>query len=163
MQLNLGSLLPLIEEVPAYKELVSNLKHVQRSNQRALILDSAKPFLIAALYQNLRLPVLVITAQPENAKRLYEQISLWCNTEELNIFPDPDTLAYQRTISDFSIEQERLQVLNTLGNADKNNSRPLIISSATALIQKSVSKNDFVSNCISIKTGTDIDPLRSDE
>jgi len=118
LQINLCNLLHLIEETPAYRELLTKLKC--REETRILVLDAAKPYLISALYHNLHLPMLVITAQPENAKRLYEQISIWCDTPELNIFPDPDTLAYQQTISDFSIEQERLQVLNSLSNNGKN-------------------------------------------
>jgi transcription-repair coupling factor (superfamily II helicase) len=159
VQLNLCQLLHLVGEVPEYKELIANLKTGKPNENRVLILDAAKPYLIAAIYQNLNMPMLVITAQPENAKILYEQILIWCNASDLNIFPDPDTLAYQRTISDFSIEQERLQVLNSLCDADRNKTRPLIVCSAPALIQKSTSKSEFASFCHSVKTGEKIDPL----
>jgi transcription-repair coupling factor (superfamily II helicase) len=159
VQLDLCQLLHLVEEMPVYRELLLKLKKINQGNNRALILDAAKPYLIASLYQNLSLPMIVITSQPENAKRLYEQISMWCSTENINLFPEPDMLAYERTISDFSIEQERLQVLNYLSNAGKNSLRPLIISSAPALLQKSVSLNDFVAYCLEVKSGADLNPL----
>ncbi len=105
MQPNLCQLVNLIGEMPAYRELQTLLKRTRKVNSRVLVTDSAKPYLIAALYQNLQLPILVITAQPENAKKLYDQISVWCDSVELNLLPEPDTLPYQRTIADFSIEQ----------------------------------------------------------
>ena len=73
MQLNLTQLLHLIEEMPAYRRLVDELGQ-KNGSARVAVLDAAKPYLIAALYQSLHLPMLVVTAQPENCKRLYEQL-----------------------------------------------------------------------------------------
>jgi transcription-repair coupling factor (superfamily II helicase) len=158
MQTNLCRLLDLLEGTPAFNELSSKLRDLDRE-ESILVLDAAKPYLIAALYQKMRLPMLVLTAQPENAKKLYEQISLWCNTGEINIFPEPDVLAYQRTIADFSIEQERLQILYSLSSSEKGKIPPLIISSAPAFIQKTISRDDFVSACHKLETGSNVDPV----
>jgi transcription-repair coupling factor (superfamily II helicase) len=157
--LNLSQLLKLTDEIPAYRELIGRLKKPSQINHRLLLMDSAKPYLMAAVYQTLKLPMLIITAQPENAKKLYEQISIWCNSSLMNIFPEPDIIPYQRTISDFSIEQDRLQVLAWLCNPDKKTSPPIIITSVPALTQKVTPKNDFVSACHSLETGQDIDPF----
>jgi len=131
---NLRELLHLIEDMPAYKELIGQLKQKSGQARKVLALDAAKPFLIAALSQSLPVPVLVITAQPENAKRLYDQISLWSAQDYWNIIPEPDTLPYQRTVSDFSVQQDRLQVLFDLSEAGRKKN-PLIISSAASLRQ----------------------------
>ncbi len=107
----------------------------------------------------MRRPLLIITAQPENAKKLYEQISIWLTDKDLNVFPEPDNLPYQRTITDFTIEQERLQVLFSLTTSEKSRINPLIIASVPALMQKTLSKINYESACISIVSGTDINPL----
>ncbi len=124
MQPNLCQLLRLLEEMPAYKELLSKLNRPDKEEIRILVLDAAKPYLIAALYQKMQLPMLVVTAQPENAKKLYEQISVWCNSGDINLFPEPDILPYQRTIADFSIEQERLHILYLLSGSEKRKTPP---------------------------------------
>ena len=86
MHLNLTQLLHLIEEIPTYRQLIDELRQ-QNGSTKAVVLDAAKPYLIAALYQSLKLPVLVVTAQPENCKKLYEQLLTWCNSDHVKSFP----------------------------------------------------------------------------
>lgn len=159
MQIDLRPLLELVQTRPAIKELSSLLRQGE-SNIRTLITDAAKPALIAALYQTLKTPVLVVTAQPENAKRYYEQLGIWSDSKNIDIFPEPDTLAYQRTIADFSIEQDRLQVLSALSGADGTKKLPLLICSAPALIQKTTDHREFAAACRVIRIGDEIEPLK---
>jgi transcription-repair coupling factor (superfamily II helicase) len=159
VQLVINQLLHLIEDLPAYRELTSHIRKNKKDEIRALVLDAAKPYLIAALHQYLRLPVLVVTSQPEDAKRLYEQISLWSGTGALTIFPEPDTLAYQRSLGDFAIEQERLQVLASLVGEESKKATPLIVCSASALTQRTTAVKDFSAACHTLATGMEIDPL----
>jgi transcription-repair coupling factor (superfamily II helicase) len=157
--LNLFNLLSLIEEDPAYLELVARLKALNRDETRTLVIDAAKPYVIAALYQRLKHPMLVITSQPEEAKRLYDQISLWCDTGSLSYFPDPDTLPFQRTITDSVLEHDRLQVLFSLSNFENTKTLPLIIASGLSLVQKTISKNAFIESCYTVNSGSEVNPL----
>ena len=91
MSLNLTQLLSLIEEMPAYRQLVQELLG-QINNIKVAVLDAAKPYLIAALYHTQQQPILVVTAQPENSKKLYEQLLTWCNSTRVKLLPEPDTL-----------------------------------------------------------------------
>jgi len=139
--------------------MLSRLKDSKTLEIDVLALDSARPFLIAALYEQLNLPVILITAQPESAKRMIEQISMWCSNNSSSIFPEPDTLPYQRTIADFSIEQDRLEVLFTLAGPNQGKNRTITITSALSLIQKTTPVKDFSSSCRILKTGMEIDPV----
>ncbi len=154
MQPDLRPLLHLLEEIPAYKEMLGKLVGFEKET-RVLIPESAKPYLIAALYQKMHLPMLVITAQPESAKRLTEQISLWSHSDGIYVFPEPDILAYQRATGDLSVEQDRLRVLSSLSELEKSKEPPLIVSSAPALIQKTTSKEDFTSSCQTLEIGSE--------
>ena len=156
MQLDLTQLLHLIEQMPVYHQLIDELKR-QSSNTRVAVLDAAKPYLIAALYQNLKLPMLVVTAQPENSKKLYEQILIWSGSSRVKLFPEPDALPYQRIASDTSTELERLQVLSALA---KPLSAPLIVTSAPAFMQKITPYRDFTATGHTIKLGMDVDPFK---
>jgi transcription-repair coupling factor (superfamily II helicase) len=104
--LNLSQLLHLIDEVPAYYRLVAKLQSADGST-RVTVLEAAKPFLIAALYRRLRRPLVLVTAQPDNARKLYDQLVIWCGCEEVRLLPESDALPYERVISDTPSEQER--------------------------------------------------------
>jgi len=158
VQLDLTQLLHLIEEMPTYHQLVDELKQ-QTIHPEVAVLDAAKPYLIAALYQNLKLPILVVTAQPENGKKLYEQILNWSGSNQIKLFPEPDALPYQRIASDISTELERIQVLSALANSEPSPDAPLIITSAPALMQKTTPHSDFTSIGHTIKRGMDIEPF----
>jgi len=159
MELDLTQLLHLIEEMPAYCQLVAKLRQPNGS-ARVAVLDAAKPYLIAALYHSLRRPVFVVTAQPEGGKKLYEQLLTWCHSNQIKLLPEPDTLPYQRVASDTSTELERLQVLSALANIEPTADAPLVVASAPALMQKTTRHSNFTAACHTIKLGMDIEPLK---
>ncbi|TET68299.1 MAG: transcription-repair coupling factor, partial [Dehalococcoidia bacterium] len=160
MPLNLTQLLHLIEEMPAYRRLVEERPKPGRET-RVVVLDAAKPYLIAALYQHWQLPMLVVTAQPENGKKLYEQLLIWANSG-VKLFPEPDALPYERITADATTELERVQVLSALANCDQNESStdaPLVIASAPALMAKTTPFGDFTAACHTVKPGMEIEPF----
>ncbi len=144
--------------MPAYHQLVNELKR-QNDNTRVVVLNAAKPYLIAALYQSRRLPMLVVTAQPENSKKLYEQLLTWCNSSQIKLLPEPEAFPYQRIASDTSTELDKLQVLSALAQNEPTNA-PLIVASAPAFMQKTTLYSDFTSSCHTVKVGTEVEPLR---
>jgi len=159
MDLNLTQLLPLIEEMPAYRQLVAKLQEAN-GNIRTVVLDAAKPYLIAALYLNQRLPMLVVTAQPENCRKLYEQLMTWFAAIQVKLLPEPDALPYQRIASDTSAELERVQVLSALSNNKSGTEAPLVVTSARAFVQKTTPYSDFNSAFHNVKLGMDVEPFK---
>ena len=116
--LNLSRLLNLISEVPEYGKLAAELRQ-KNALSKADVIEAARPYLIAALYQTLKRPVVVITAHAEEARKLYEQISLWSHSDEVKLMPEADALPYERIVSDLPTELERLRVLSALANAQQ--------------------------------------------
>jgi len=158
--MNLSCLLPLLEKTTAYRQLVGRLLAAKNEHKTAII-DAAKPYLIAALYSELGLPLVVITAQPEKAYRLYEQLQIWCPpSANLHLFPELDFLPYEY-LSSYSATAmwERLQTLAALGLYEDGAKPPLIIASALAMITKTISQKDFTSACQILKWGMAADPL----
>ena len=157
--MNLSCLLSLLKETPTYQQLVRQLSIVKHEH-KVVILGAAKPYFIAALYEELNLPLIVITAQPENARRLYEQLQVWCSPPaNLCRFPEPDFLPYEYLSSyPTSATLERLQTLSTLALNDDGD-KSLIVSSALAAITKTISRGDFVAACHVLKQGMTADPL----
>jgi transcription-repair coupling factor (superfamily II helicase) len=166
MPLDLTNLLPLIEEMPAYQRLVAELQ--QKNSPSVAVIDAAKPYFVAALYHQLNQPVLLITAQPEKAKNLYEQLLTWRPASPVKLFPEPEALPYERLATDNTTEIERLQVLSALSNITRDSSDgkggpveapPLIIVSAPALMQKLLSHHDFTSASHTVRVGMEIEPF----
>jgi len=161
--MNLSSLFPLITEVPGYSRLLQQLCRTE-GESRLTILDAAKPYIIAALHNEFALPVMVITAQPEDRQRLYEELQVWCPPSALlQHFPEPDVLPYEYLASDLTTMLERLQVLSALAfwqNSQVNNAGPpLIVASAAAAMGKTIPRDAFISACHTLKQGMIADPL----
>jgi transcription-repair coupling factor (superfamily II helicase) len=148
--MDLSKLLHLIEDTPEYRRLVDELK-ASDGETKVVILEAAKPYLIAALYRSLGKPMVVVSAQPENCQKLYEQIGAWTNSSALK-FPEPDALPYERISADASTALERVQALSALVDMD-GESPPLIVVSAPALMGKLTPHKEFRTAVHIIKTG----------
>ncbi|MDP3879807.1 MAG: transcription-repair coupling factor [Dehalococcoidales bacterium] len=163
MPASLKQLLQLIDDMPAYRQLVAKLN--SGNNARAAMLEAAKPYVIAALYRSQQRPVMVVTAQPENSKRLYEQLLAWCDSGQIKLFPEPDALPYEHITAGNSTEMERLQVLSSLANVAPGDGEspvlpPLVVVSALALAQKTVPFRDFTAAVHTISQGMEAEPFQ---
>ena len=158
--MNIACLLPLLKEMPAYRQLLKQLSS-SKCEHKTVILNAAKPYFIAALYCELGLPLIVIRAQPDNARKLWEQLKVWCPPSvNLQHFTELDLLPYESFTSyNTNTMQERLQVLSNLAFLKKDDKPPLIITSALAVITKTISQEDFTSYCQVLEQGMAANPL----
>jgi transcription-repair coupling factor (superfamily II helicase) len=163
IELDLTGLLHLLEEMPACRRLVDELEQ-KIGGARAAVLDAAKPYLIAFLHRRLSVPMLIVTTQSENSKKLYEQLLTWCPSVDLRIFPEPEALPYEFIASDTSAELERVQALSAMagiaGEGESSNAGPpLIVASAAAFMEKVAPYRDFAAAVHSIEQGMEIEPF----
>jgi transcription-repair coupling factor (superfamily II helicase) len=159
--MNLSCLLSLLRDVPAYAQLAGELS-TAKGEHRAVILDAAKPYLIAALHEELHSPIMVVTAQPETARKLHEQLRVWCSPlAELHRLPELDFLPYERSQPSAVSYQmiERLRALAALALYQGSDELPLIVTSALAVMSKTVPHGDFVAACHTLKLGASAEPL----
>ena len=155
--MKLVKLLDLAGEMTAYRRIAEGLEQEDGVN-RALLPDVARPYVIAALHKKLELPLMLLTARPETAKKLQEQISSWSDFE-VRLLPEPAVLPYQRIASDDSVAQQRLKLLSLLANYNTAARPPLLIASAAALMQKTIRLSDFNSSRHIVKQGMNAEPL----
>jgi len=159
--MNLSLLLYLLQEIPAYRQLVGELS-TAKGEHKATILDTAKPYLIATLYEELDLPLMVVTGQPESARKLHEQLRDWCSpSAELHRLPELDFLPYGSSqLSAVSYQMmERLRALATLALYDESDKPPLVVTSALAIMSKTIPQSDFAAACHILKPGMVAEPL----
>jgi transcription-repair coupling factor (superfamily II helicase) len=158
--MNLSCLLSLLKDMPTYRQLVGELS-TAKGEHKAVILDAARPYLIAALYEELSLPFMVVTAQPETARKLHEQLRVWCSpSAELHRLPELDFLPYDKSrLSAVSYQMiERLRALATLALHEGNDKPPLIVSSALGIMSKTIPRKDFVAACHILRPGMGAEP-----
>ena len=163
--MNLSRLLCLIRQVPEYQRLKAKLLEPLEGENRLLVPDAARPYVIAALYQELSLPMLVITAQPENAKKLYDQLQAWCPTSfSLHLFPEIGLLAGGYSAVDPVAVTERLRTLSAFTLCQNALSQcsnpPLVVSSAPAAASKTMARTDFGAACHTLEIGMHVDPVQ---
>ena len=162
--MNLSGLLPLIEQVSSHQRLKGELLESGEKDIKLVVFDAVKSFIIAALHKELNLPILVIAAQPENAKRLYDELQAWCPSSTLlQSFSETDFLAGENSASDGMAMMERLRTLSVLthsGDASVDGRSPLIISSALAAVSKTMSRDNFIASCHALKVGMNVDPIQ---
>lgn len=177
----LSGLLPLLWGVPSYRRLVKDLSGAN-GEHRAVVLDAAKPYLIAALHEELDVPVMVVASQPETARRLHEQLLAWCpHSAELHRLSELDFLpSDSQPLSPISYQVlERLRALAALalhgpgestGSArsgrsenarpgDTGRKAPLVVTSALAIISRTIDQPDFMAASCVLKPGISVDPL----
>ena len=157
---DLNNLLNLISEMPGYRRLLEGIKKQGEMGEISL-LNAAKPYMIAALHKDLKIPLIVITAKADNASRIKDQLAAWCDSDsDIDLFPEPDTLPYQRVTSDNFNEAERIRLLSMLLKYEMNKPAPLVVLSARSLVQKITPVADFHSSYHSIKPGMQVEPYQ---
>jgi transcription-repair coupling factor (superfamily II helicase) len=160
-ELNLSRLLPLLKDLPAYIKLVDGLSIIEREHE-AIILDAAKPYLIAALYEQLNLPLMVVTGQPEIARKLHDQLRAWCSpSASLHRFPELDFLSYDKPQPSAVSYQmiERLRTLTALALHEGDVRPALIVTSALAIMSKTIPQRNFVAASHVLKPGLSAEPM----
>jgi len=160
--MDLSCLLELIKDVPDYQHLRQMIFEPGRGRSKIVLSDAVRPYVIASLHRELALPVLVITAHQENAKKLFDQLQPWHSNFSLaKFFPEMEISSENNFISDSDILTERLRTLSYLcQDAQPENFKPLVVCSAVAAASKTVSCSNFLTSCHTLEKGAMIDPLQ---
>ncbi len=152
--MNFSGLLTLLKNTPPYQQLIQKL--CQENKTQLVLLDAAKPFLIAALHQEFCCPILVLKAEPKESRKYYDELESWSpDSSHLYLFPEPDVLPYEELSPDITTTIERLRILSALTLGDPKT--PLIVTSAIAITSKTLNPEDFATACHTVYTGMNID------
>ena len=169
--MNLSGLLPLLQRVPAYRQLLEAIeaelldKTADARPVRPLgVISTAQPYLLAALYRHFQRPVLLLTARAERVNQWIEQLRIWIGSESALPFPEPDGLPYERvpwareTVSD---RLTSLTALLTWKGAVGSEEPPLVVASARAFMHKTLPVREFRLGLREYEQGQEIDLQRA--
>ncbi|MBI4340257.1 MAG: hypothetical protein HY680_09965, partial [Chloroflexi bacterium] len=153
--MDLSGLLSLVEDTAAFREVVAAPGDSGR--HAVVVLDAAVPAFMAALRQAWDRPFMLLTATPERARGLAQQLRVWLPVGlEVRLLPEPDLLPYERLSSDPATEWDRLSLLSALA-ASASGLYPLVVASAAACAARTPARDDFAQSVVTLKPGTRFD------
>ncbi len=160
MQLN--GLLAKLSATSTFESFIQQLARAEETAHQD-VLRSARPYLIAALAVRVNRPVLVVTARANRAYDIAEQIPVWCPEARVARFQEPTPVFYERAPWTSSVIRSRIQTLATFAppvlksESGLEPAQPLIVvTSAHALMQKTLPTREFRANSREYRTGQEI-------
>lgn len=153
INMSLNGLFNVLTDVGAYNHLISALKSSKSDAFSTIICDSAKPFLIGAIWRDTNHTLLVVCPRPEDARQLVTQLDVYFGEESpIFHFPELEVIPYERVTVDRQLEHQRLVCLNALSRHREHPS-PLVVTSNIALMQRTIETNQMRELSEVIKTG----------
>lgn len=152
--MQLSGLLDFLRESAAYREVLTRL---QGGETPALgVIRAARPFVLAALAQDWPGPVIYITPQIKRAYNVSEQLPVWLGERPVYRFAEPTPLFYERIAWLDNVVHNRLEALNALLLPDDDSQKmqqPVIVTSARALMQRTLPVNHFRGGTLTLQKG----------
>ncbi len=158
--LTLKGLLPILREHPAYRWLASRLGEKGFSPFPLDLPEPARAFVLAALLEDLKRPIVLIVSSVEKARRYYEELRSWAESpDDVLLFREPDALPYEREPWGRETIAQRIEALFRLAlhltpyrNALPFNP-PLVIASVRSILYKTIPLREFLAGIRLVKVG----------
>jgi transcription-repair coupling factor (superfamily II helicase) len=154
------ALLDSIRQVSSYQRLMLGLKAGERFPGLALSRAARLPVL-AALHKDLGQPMLLVTDRADHALQLHDELGFWLPDSNRYIFSEPNPLFYEDAAWGTATRRERLQTLTRLAAYHlpfmvRPALPPIIVTSARALMTRTLPRRDFLKASRQIKVGQSI-------
>ena len=111
--MQLTGLLEPLRRSAVYQDVLRRIRDRQPLPDQAL-LRAARPFLVAALAQDLNFPVIVLSGRVDRAYNLTEQLPVWAPGLPVHRFAEPTAIFYERAAWTSSVIHSRLSTLAAL-------------------------------------------------
>jgi transcription-repair coupling factor (superfamily II helicase) len=148
----------LVDHISEFsQELVSAIRSGERIPALGLPRAARLP-LVAALYHELNVPLILLTDRSDRALLLSSEMELWAPQANRMFFPEPNPLFYEKAPWGENIRRERLSVLTNLASyhipgGKQASPAPLIIAPARAFMCRTLPRREFLKHTRSIKVG----------
>ena len=145
----LDQIISTIQAQQAFQDLLDNLENGRLLPNLGLHRAVRLPVL-AALYQQLSVPVLLASDRTDYALTLADELALWCPDAPRHFFPEPNPLFYEPAAWGVTTRRDRLLALTALaalqipGASSPETQPPIIVASARALMTRTLPRRDFI-------------------
>jgi transcription-repair coupling factor (superfamily II helicase) len=155
------SVLTRIRELSHYRQLLDDLR-AHRERPGLGLPRAARLPVLAGLHIDLAQPILFITDRADHALSLYDELGFWLQSPRY-LFSEPNPLFYERAAWSANTRRERMQALTALAAyqlplVEKPAVAPILISSARALMTRTLPRRDFLKACRKLSVGQSVQP-----
>src|SRR5579883_3394214 len=153
--MTLQGLLTVLIQRPEFRHLLEQVRKAEGLPALTGITEAARPFLLAALVEGIKQPVLVVAADETQANQIVEEVKAFVpNPNNMYYLPDRDSLPYERLMSDHLTTQQRMQALIALAQQERN---VLVVTSARALTQPVIPPQELSATLYELKPEQEVD------
>jgi transcription-repair coupling factor (superfamily II helicase) len=153
--MTLQGLLTVLIQRPEFRHLLEQVRKAEGLPALTGITEAARPFLLAALAEGIKQPMLVVAADETQANQIVEEVKAFVpNPNNMYYLPDRDALPYERLMSDHLTTQQRMQALIALAQQERN---VLVVTSARALTQPVIPPQELSATLYELKPGQEVD------
>ena len=145
-----------------FQSLCARINADERSVFGSLgLLRAARFPVCAALYESLKRPVLYLTDKPDQALLALDEIAFWHPGSDRYYFPAPEPHFYENAAWSMNVRHDRIQTLTQLTRLllpgiDKPAVMPLIAAPIRAVMQRTLSRQEFIRNLKQIRAGQEL-------
>lgn len=140
--MHLHGLLGALTAHPTFTAVLTALQNGESLPDQYLV-RSARPFVVAGLASQLQRPIVILTSRTERAYNITEQLPVWLPDARISRFAEPNNAFYERAPWSEETQRARLETLGLLANWTAEAPPPIIITSAHALMQKTLPMREF--------------------
>ena len=151
-----------IGSLPEFQAICERIEVKDRAVFGSLgLLRSARFLTAAVLYQQLKRPVLYLTDHPEHALVALDEIAFWHPKSDRFHFSAPEPHFYENAAWSMSVRHDRIQTLTQLTRlllpgTDKPDVPPLVVAPVRALMQRTLSRQEFIRSLRQLRVGQEI-------
>ncbi len=151
--MTLSGLLSALTSTIEFEDLISEV-HSPSANREVIVPDAATAYAIATLWSEYGAPVFVVTPNPESARRLTDQLTIWCgDSAPIFQFSETDNIPFERYVPDLGATHQRLKVLSTLRSWNGKGRAPLVVASTAAVSYRTPSVDEYDAATQTISVG----------
>ncbi len=155
-------MLPTIRGIAPYRQLVADLQSGVALPGLGLPRAARLP-VTAALSTDLRWPVVIVTDRADHSLTLMDELAFWAPDANRLLFPEPSPLFYEQAAWGSAARRDRLLVLAALAayhlpGAQKPEQPPILVTTARALMTRTLPRRDLIKNTRTIRIGQTIQP-----
>ena len=141
-------MLEAIRSLKSYQSLVADLQAGVTLPGLSLMRSARLP-LLAALHQDLNVPILLVTDRADRAFTQHDELSFWTPRSPRQLFPEPNPLFYEQAAWGSLTRRDRLQALTLLSayhmpGVPRPEQHPVIIASVRALMTRTLPRREFL-------------------
>ncbi|MFP4322337.1 MAG: transcription-repair coupling factor [Anaerolineales bacterium] len=154
--MHLHGLLSVLTSQAAFSSLVAQLRHDETVADQNIV-RAARPMVAAALAAALARPLVIVCGREDRAYNLAEQLPVWLPEVHVLRFMAPNVGFYARAPWSEAVVRSRLETLSGLMHEDFGAGPFCVVTSAHALMQKTLPRREFRLGGRRLRVGQTVD------